>query len=217
MTVIVRMLAVARYLTADVARSQRFLLPFLVHGAVLAVLFGGDAGPPPGPWAVSALAVYPSAAWLALVVANTEAPEQRTVTIASAGGPARVTAATVLVAFAGGLVLAVLSVLLPAVVSRYPYPLPVLLAGALAHVACAATGTALGLLVARPVVRRVGWSFCIGVAVVMATAVQPWLPPAGSAVEALVSGRLPIGQATLGVGLVVVAGVVSWAQELRTA
>lgn len=217
MTVIVRTLAVARYLTADVVRSQRFLLPLLVHGAVLAVLFGGDPGPPPGPWAVSALAVYPTAAWLAVVVANAEAPEQRAVTIASAGGPVRVMAATVLVAFAGGLVLAALSVLLPAVVSRYPYPPPVLLAGALAHVACAGTGTALGLLVARPVVRRIGWSFCIGVAVVMATAVQPWLPPAGSAVEALVSGRLPIGQATLGVGLVVVAGVVSWAQEFRTA
>jgi hypothetical protein len=216
-TVLVRTLSVARYLTADVARSQRFLLPLLVHGAVLAVLFGGDPGPPPGPWAVSALAVYPTAAWLAVVVANTEAPEQRTVTIASAGGPARVAAATLLVAFAGGLVLAALSVLVPAAVSRYPYPPPVLLAGALAHIACAATGTALGLLVARPVVRRIGWSFCIGVAVVMATAVQPWLPPAGSAVEALVSGRLPIAQAALGVGLAVAAAVASWASEIRTA
>lgn len=217
MTVIARTLAVARYLTADVARSQRFLLPLLVHGAVLAVLFGGDPGPPPGPWAVSALAVYPAAAWLTVVVANTEAPEQRAVTIASAGGPARVTAATLLVALAGGLVLSALSVLVPAVVSRYPYPAAVLLAGALAHVACAATGTGLGLLVARPVVRRIGWSFCIGVAVVMATAVQPWLPPAGSAVEALVSGRLPVAQAALAVGLAVAAGVVSWAQEVRTA
>jgi hypothetical protein len=214
---IVRTFAVAWYLIADLSRSQRFLLPLLVHGAVLAVLFGGDPGPPPGPWAVSALVVYPTAAWLAVVVANTEAPEQRAVTIASAGGPARVTAATLLVAFAGGLVLTALSVLVPVVVSRYPYPPPVLLAGALAHVACAATGTALGLLVARPVVRRIGWSVCIGVAVVMATAVQPWLPPAGSAVEALVSGRLPIAQAALGVGLAVVAGVVSWAEEIRTA
>lgn len=217
MTVLVRTLAVTRYLTADVARSQRFLLPLLVHGAVLAVLFGGDPGPPPGPWAGSALAVYPTAAWLAVVVANAEAPEQRAVTIASAGGPARVTAATLLVAFAGGLVLAALSVLLPAVVGHYPYPPAVLLAGALAHVACAATGTALGLLVARPVVMRIGWSFCIGVAVVMATAVQPWLPPAGSAVEALVSGRLPIAQAALGIGLAVAAAVLSWAVELRTA
>ncbi|GAA5126408.1 hypothetical protein [Pseudonocardia adelaidensis] len=216
MTVLARTLAVARYLTADVARSQRFLLPLLAHGAVLAVLFGGDPGPPPGPWAASALAVYPAAAWLAVVVANTEAAEQRAVTIASAGGPSRVTAATLLVALVGGLVLAALSVLVPALVSRYPYPPPVLLAGALAHVACAATGTALGLLVARPVVARIGWSFCIGVAVVMVTAVQPWLPPVGSAVEALVSGGLPLVEAALGVGLVVAAGLVSWAREIRT-
>jgi hypothetical protein len=216
-TTMTRTLAVARFLTADVARSQRFLLPLLVHGAVLAVMFGGDPGPPPGPWAVSALAVYPAAAWLAVVVANTETPEQRSVTIASAGGPAPVAAATLLVALAGGLVLAVLSVLLPAVVSRYLYPPSVLLAGALAHVACAAAGTAVGLLVARPVVARFGWSFCIGVAVVMATAVQPWLPPAGSAVDALVSGRLPMAEAVMGVGLAVAAAVVSWAVEVRRA
>ena len=87
----------------------------------------------------------------------------------------------------------------------------------MAHAACTTAGTAVGLLCARPVVRRIGWSFCIGVAVVMATAVQPWLPPAGSAVEALVSGRLPVAQAALAVGLAVAAGVVSWAQEVRTA
>lgn len=217
MTTVARTVAVARFLAADVARSQRFLLPLLVHGAVLAVLFGGDPGPPPGPWAVSALVVYPAAAWLAVVVANTEGPEQRSVTIASAGGPAPVVAATLLVALAGGLVLAALSVLLPAVVGRYPYPPSVLLAGALAHVACAAAGTAVGLLVARPVIARIGWSFCIGVAIVMATAVQPWLPPAGSAVDALVSGRLPVAAAVLGVGLAVAAAVVSWAAEVRRA
>ncbi|TQM06166.1 hypothetical protein [Pseudonocardia kunmingensis] len=212
-----RTVAVARYLAADVGRSQRFLLPVVVHGAVLAVLFGGDPGPPPGPWAVSALAVYPGAAWLAVVVANAEAPEQRSVTVAAAGGPARVAAATLLVALAGGLVLAALSVLVPAALSRYPYPPAVLLPGALAHVACAAAGTAVGLLVARPVVARIGWSFCLATAVVMATAVQPWLPPVGSAVDALVSGRLPVAEAVLGVALAAAAAVLSWASEVRKA
>lgn len=217
MTVLARTLAVARYLAADTARSQRVLLPLLAHAAVLAVLFGGDPGPPPGPWAVSALAVYPAAAWFAVVVANTEAPEQRRVTIAAAGGPAPVAAATLVVALAGALALAALSVLLPAVVTRYPYPPSVLLLGGLAHTSCAATGTAVGLLCARPLVTRIGWSFCIGAAVVMATAVQPWLPPAGSAVDALVHGRLPVADAALGVGLAGAAAVVSWAVEVRRA
>jgi hypothetical protein len=212
---VTRTTAVARYLAADVLRSQRFLLPFVVHGAVLAVLFGGDPGPPPGPWAVSALAAYPAAAWFAVVVANTEAPEQRSVTVASAGGPARVAAATLLVALAGGLAIAVLSVLLPAVVSRYPYPPPVLLLGGLAHVACATTGTAVGLLCARPVVARIGWSFCIGAAVVMATAVQSWLAPVGSAVDGLVAGRPPVAEAVLGIALAAAAAVLTWAVEVR--
>ena len=208
--------AVARYLAADVVRSQRYLLPLLVHGAVLAVLFGGDPGPPPAPWAVSALAAYPVAAWFAVVVANTEAPEQRGVTLASAGGFAPVAAATLLVALAGALVIAALPVLLPAVVSRYPHPPAVLVLGALVHVACATAGTAVGLLCARPVVTRVGWSFCIGTVVVVATAVQPWLPPVGSAVDALVAGRSPLAEAVLGVVLALAAAVVAWAVEVRT-
>ena len=69
-----RTLAVARFLAADVLRSQRYLLPLLVYAAVLGVLFGNDPGPPPGPWAASALALYPLAAWFAV---GTVATKQR--------------------------------------------------------------------------------------------------------------------------------------------
>ncbi|HEY3895417.1 MAG TPA: hypothetical protein VGL88_08630, partial [Pseudonocardiaceae bacterium] len=66
--------AVARYLRADLLRSQRFIVPVVVYLGLLAVLFGGDPGPPPVPWAASTLALYPVSAWLAITTANTEDP-----------------------------------------------------------------------------------------------------------------------------------------------
>jgi ABC-type Mn2+/Zn2+ transport system ATPase subunit len=44
---------------------------------------------------------------------------------------------------------------------------------------------------AQPVVERIGWSFCLAVVVVVVTAVQPWLPPVGTAVHALSSRGPP--------------------------
>lgn len=201
MTTIVRTVAAARFLAAVVVAGQRFLLPLVVHAAVLAVLFGGDPGRAPTPWAASALAVYPAAAWLALVVANAEDPVQRTVTVVAAGGRGPVAAATLLVALAGDLVLVALSVLWPIVTSPYDYVTGVLGLGVLGHLACAGAGTAVGLLCARPVVRWIGWSFCLAAVVVVVTAVQPWLPPVGSA--------------AIGLGLAGLAAAVAWWVDRR--
>jgi hypothetical protein len=182
--------AVARYLLADALRSQRVIIPIVLQIAVLAVLFGGDPGPLPTPWAVSCLTAYPVAAWLALTIANTEDPIQRTVTIAAAGGPGPVATGTLLVALLGDLVLTVLSVGW-GVAAGHGAPPAVVATGVLAHLAAAGTGTALGLLCARPLVPRIGWSLLIGVLVVIATAVQPWLPPVGASIAVLVDDRGP--------------------------
>ncbi len=212
-----RVLAAAGYLCALLLGSQRFLLPLLVHAAVLAVLFGGDPGPPPTPWAASALAVYPAAAWFALVVANAQDPVQRTVTVVAAGGRGAMAAATLLVALAGDAVLVGLSVLWPVLLTRYDHPPDVLVLGVLGHVACAAAGTAVGLLCARPVVRSVGWSFCLAATVVVVTAVQPALPPVGTAVYALsTAGSSPLVSPLLGVAAAVLTAVVSWRVDLRS-
>lgn len=199
-------LAVAGYLTADVVRSQRFLLPLVVYGTALAVLYGGDPGPPPASWAASALVLYPVAAWLALVVANTEDPVQRTVTVAAAGGHGTVVAGTLVVALAGDLVLVAMSVLWPVAFTSYHHSASVLLLGAAGHLACAATGTAVGLLCARPLVNKIGWSLCLGALVVVLTAVQPALPPVGTAVRALTAdAAAPLPEVLLAVALAVAA------------
>jgi hypothetical protein len=57
--------------------------------------------------------------------------------------------------------------------------------GVLAHLAGALTGTAVGLLCARPVIQHPSTSLLLVVGVVILTAVQPWLPPVGWAVAAL--------------------------------
>jgi hypothetical protein len=211
-----RTLATARFLGALVLSEQRVLLPLVLYAAVLGVLFGGDPGPAPTPWAASALAAYPVAAWLALVVANVEDPVQRTVTVAAAGGRGRVAAGTALVALAGDLAVVAAAVLWPNVVTHYDYVTGVLWPGVLGHLACAGTGTAVGLLCARPVVRRIGWSFCLAAVVVTITAVQPGLPPVGTAVHALTAGGAPpIGSAVAAMAAVGAAAAVSWRVDRR--
>jgi hypothetical protein len=213
---VVRTWACARYLGADVLRSQRVLLPVILYAGVLAVLFGGDPGPLPAPWAASALCLYPVAAWLALVVANTEEQPARHVTVVAAGGPARVVGATLAVALAVDALLVVAATLLPIAVSHYPVPDGAPVAGLCVHAAAAATGTAIGLLVARPLVHRIGWSFCLGAVAVTVTGVQPWLPPVGAAIRALTAGGPPPwAPAVLGVVLAGAAAVVVWAVESR--
>ncbi|GAA1840674.1 hypothetical protein GCM10009836_20020 [Pseudonocardia ailaonensis] len=183
--------AVARYLLSDAWRSQRVIIPVVLQIAVLAVLFGGDPGPLPTPWAASILALYPVSAWLALTLANTEDPVQRSVTVAAAGGPGPVAAGTLLVAVAGDLLLTLLSVAWPLVATHYTVPPGVLVGALLAHLAAGLTGTAVGFLCARPLVQRIGWSLLIALVVVIATAVQPWLPPVGSSVSAIEAGGHP--------------------------
>jgi len=212
----VRTVACARLLTADVLRSQRVLLPVILYAGVLAVLYGGDPGPLPAPWAASALILYPVATWLALVVANSEEPPTRLVTVAAAGGTGRVVAATLAVVLAADVLLSAAATVAPLLLTRYPAPPDGFALGFCTHLAAAATGTAIGLLVARPLITRIGWSFCIAAVAVTATAVQPWLPPVGTAVHAVTNGAdPPWTQAVLAVVLAAAAAVVVWAVESR--
>jgi hypothetical protein len=211
-----RLAATVGYVGADVVRSQRVLVPVVVYLAVIGVLFSGDPGPLPAPWVASAFALYPVAAWLALLVANDEPPDVRAVTVVSAGAAWRVVAATLVVALAADALLVALAIVVPALFNHYPVTRDAIVAGLLTHVTTATTGTAVGLLVARPLVRKAGWSFLVGVIVVVVTAVQPWLPPVGSAIRILTVGGSGLwADALLGLVLACAAAVVAWAAERR--
>jgi hypothetical protein len=208
------LIGLVRYLTADLLRSQRFLLPVFLYLLLLAPLFNGDPGPPPELWIVTVLVLYPVSCWLAVTIANTEDPIQRQVTIAAAGGPARVAAGVLLTCLAADALLVATAVFWPVLTTRYAFSPSLLVEGTLAHVAAATTGTAVGLLCARPVIHGVGWSVVIGGGVVFLTATRTWLPPVGLTVRTLDEGT-SVGtlgvQALLGLtlaGLATVATVV---------
>ena len=184
-----------RYFGADLLRSQRFLLPLVLFMALLTPLFNGDPGPPPQAWTITVLILYPVSCWLAVTVANTEDPVQRQVTIAAAGGPGRVAVGVLLTCLAADLVLIALAVTWPMASTGYAFPPSTIAAGVLAHVAAAATGTAVGLLCARPVVHGIGWSALLGAGVVCLTGTQNWLPPVGLAAKTL--NDTPVGLTTL--------------------
>jgi hypothetical protein len=211
---------VARYVLDDLLRSQRFLVPVFGYVALLGVLFGGDPGPAPGGWPASALALYAVGAWLAITTANTEDPVQRHVTVAAAGGPWAVARGVLLACLAVDVLLAALSTvrpLVPLITHVYPYAPAELIGGFLAHLATAATGTAVGLLCARPVIPRIGWSLLVAVTVVVVTGVTPWLPPVGTAVLALetVPVTVPVVAADALLGLAL-AGAAAALTTLRT-
>lgn len=192
-------LLVARYVLADLLRSQRFIVPLFVYVAALGVLFGGDPGPAPAAWPVSALVLYPISAWVAITTANAEDPVARQVTVAAAGGPGVVARGVLLACLLADVVLAAAAAVrpvIPLITVLYPYTPPDLVAAFLAHIAVSTTGTAVGLLCARPVIERAGWSFLVAAAVVVITGVTPWLPPVGTAVKSL--GTVPIGTVSIG-------------------
>ena len=74
-----RTLAVARYLLARLALGQAALVPVVVFGTVLAVLFGGDPGPPPTSWAASPLSAYGQRRRLARLAALAEYLHRRAI------------------------------------------------------------------------------------------------------------------------------------------
>jgi hypothetical protein len=143
---------VARYVLADLLRSQRFIVPVFTYLATLAVLFGGDPGPAPAGWPASALILYPVSAWLAITTANSEDPVSRLVTIAAAGGPAVVARGVLAACLPADVVLATVSAVrpvIPLITHVYPYTPAELLGGGLAHLATATAGTAVGLRTPR--------------------------------------------------------------------
>ncbi|WP_051342480.1 hypothetical protein [Pseudonocardia spinosispora] len=213
-------LAVSRYLAADLLRSQRFLLPVLAYLTVVMVLMGGDPGPPPQLWGASVGLLYPISAWLTIVVANAEDPSARHVTVTAAGGWLRVQIGVLITCLGADLILlaaAVLRPLLPLGGTPYPYTPRMLLIGALAHLAAAGAGTALGLLFGPPIVARIGWSaVATGLAVLM-TVTQPWLPPVGTAIRTLEQPHQPLLGLALGAAFSVLIAGLACATVVRIA
>ncbi|OLE21492.1 MAG: hypothetical protein AUG49_21855 [Catenulispora sp. 13_1_20CM_3_70_7] len=208
-----------RYTLANLFVSQRFVAPTFLYLALLAVLTSNDSGPLVGVYAATAGSLLAAAVWIAVAVANAEDPAARWVALANARRTSDVTAATAVAALLYEAALGIVGLLYPLVSGHHTVSASALGIGAAAELTCAAVGTGLGLLCARPVIVRTGVSTLTGIALVLSVLLIKELPPVspmlrrmtgGSSVRAAVPNALPfLGFAILGVAALYGCGVVA--------
>ena len=151
---------------AVLVRTRAALAPL---AAFVFVLLGVYAYRPNGvgsTYAFTALTLCPVVAWMAAAAAFAEPLTQQQVATAAAGGRRRALLGRVLALGGVGAVLAAIDVALPAIFGLFDRTpaLADLAAAALAHLACAALGVALGLLATPPAARRPPAAFMVIVA-----------------------------------------------------
>ena len=170
------MIAVFRYVMATVLHSQRYVAPGIFFISVVAILTASDSGPLLQTYSASAGTMLASAVWLTVAVAGVEEPVGRSVLVAAVGRSRDVLLATVAVVFAFCLALAAIGLVYPVYSGSHEVGWPTVGLGVVAELTCACVGIGLGLLCSRLVVPRPGFSMVLGVTLVLATLVLPWLP-----------------------------------------
>ncbi|MFE0250304.1 ABC transporter [Streptomyces sp. NPDC059010] len=187
------MRALLRYQAALLARSQRWLPPFILYAAFLGI--GVQGGQPIlDSLGYTAAALLPVAAWLVRICVTNEPPAARSC-VSAAVGPGRAHLAAVLVALAAAAALGMLATIAVTLISapasadhemRVPR-LPAGAAGLLATLACALLGTAVGALTAWPVLRSTGRAVPTMLLAALLSVVVTG-SPAQAAVSGLVTG-----------------------------
>ncbi|MFI5527406.1 hypothetical protein ACIA8O_02510 [Kitasatospora sp. NPDC051853] len=178
------MTAVARYALADFLKSQRYLPQLVLYLGLLAVLHAVP-GPVLQGYGASAGALLPVTVWLALALHNTEDPLQAAVTAVNAGGRTRALLGRTAAALLCGLALTVVALVWPMAASGTPYTAMELTDGLLAHATAVLTGTALGGLCARPVIRRPGHAFAVAALLGLVALVSRTASPVNGTVRLL--------------------------------
>ncbi|MFD5323250.1 ABC transporter [Streptomyces sp. NPDC127092] len=188
------MTALLRYQAALLLRSQRWLAPFLLYAVFVGI--GVQAGEPVlGALGYAVAGLVPVTAWAVRICLNQEPPAARAVT-AAAAGRARAHLAAVLTAVGATFLVAVIAVLAVTAMGdhRRVAPLAAAVAGVLGAAVCVLTGTAIGALTTRPLIRARGRSLTTLLLASLLGLVTTG-SPAASAVSSLVtaagSGAVP--------------------------
>lgn len=215
------MFALLRYLTADVLRSHRYFPPVFLYLLVSGIFDArGDAGSALNAYGASALVLYPVGAWLAVTVGNAEDTTQRHITATAAGGWTRVIGAVSLLSSLGLLPLVLVSTVWPAITAAHGYSIAELGIGFAAQMACGLTGVAIGVLLGRPVLRKIGWSMLAIAAVVVITYQLGRIPPVGSMIGLLSNNPPSLASAaatvleSLVIAVVLIVGVTFGVSEV---
>ncbi|MDN3021575.1 ABC transporter [Streptomyces sp. S.PB5] len=187
------MTALFRYQAALLARSQRWLPPFILYAVFLGV--GVQSGQPIlDSLGYAAAALLPVAAWLVRICVANEPPAARAC-VSAAVGPARAHLASLLVALAAAAVLGTVTTLVVTLISdpvsadhqTRVARLPAGAAGLLATLACALLGTAVGALTTWPLLRSPGRAVPAMLLAALLSVVTTG-SPAQAAVSGLVTG-----------------------------
>ncbi|HEX4222428.1 MAG TPA: hypothetical protein VHZ97_08725 [Pseudonocardiaceae bacterium] len=215
------MFALLRYLAADVLRSHRYFPPVFLYLLVAGIFDArGDAGSALNAYGASALVLYPLGAWLAVAVGNAEDDTQRHITATATGGWGRLITAVAILAAIGLIPLTLVSTIWPAITAAHHYGFVELAVGFAAQLACGLTGIAVGVLLGRPVLRKIGWSLLAIAAVVVITFQLGRIPPVGSMIGLLSNNppTMAVAAATvlesLGIAIVLIVGVILGVSEV---
>ncbi|MEV6980672.1 hypothetical protein AB0M95_05350 [Sphaerisporangium sp. NPDC051017] len=149
-------LMLVRFKTAAYLRSHRIVQPFVGLLAILIILYSTRvlAGHELSSYGDSAALLVPVFAWAARGLLDTEPDVQRLISVTASGRPGREVTAGLLASAAVNAVLACLAVLAPLGIGFAVTPGGAVVAGGLAlHALSLLTGTALGALSSRPILR----------------------------------------------------------------
>jgi hypothetical protein len=185
------MIALIRYVLASVVHSQRYLPPYLVFLAVMGILTSNDSGSLLPIYAVGAGAELVCATWLTIVVANAEDPGQRAITVVNTGGAGRLLVATVWVTVAGCVVMTLFGLFFPFTSGRHQLTVSALAIGTGAMLTAACTGMAIGMLCARPVIRRTGQMVLTAIFAMFVFLLVPNVPPVNPVFRLLAGDQPP--------------------------
>jgi hypothetical protein len=133
------------------------LVTFLV---VLGVLYSFRPVPVLSSYAITAMALYPIAAWISLVLLGSEDETQREVSAVHAGGLRRVYLAKLASIVLAVVALTVVALLVPELLHEFTHQPTAaqLLLGVLAHLTSAVPAILIGALFSNPIVRRQGYA-----------------------------------------------------------
>lgn len=171
------MRALVGYQVATLARSQRWVGPFVTYLALLAFVYASEAGPAVVAFGVTGYALFVVSAWLTTATLGAENEIARQVTAATVGSQLKVQVATLTAAAAGALALAVVAVGWALVAnSANTSGVKPVLGGLGLHALFAFLGTATGALLGRPLVTASGQAALGILAVAMLSLIVPGSP-----------------------------------------
>ncbi|WP_306206735.1 hypothetical protein [Actinoplanes sp. RD1] len=208
--------ALVRSGLAAMLHGQRYLAPLLLHLSVLSIFTVNDIGPLTGSYVVAAGSLLVASCWLTITIRNQEDPARRAVSTVTAGGPGRLLAAEIVLALLTGLALLLGGTVFPIVAGDHVVTPAAVTAGVLAQATALCTGIAVGLLCARPLVPRPGWSLLTALLVIGAIPLTPGLPPINPMLKLLSSTRPPAAQLPALVTHLTVAATLLTAAALAT-